>query len=150
MHHLLFNYNLNYRTCRNCQCLDSHLFMSSEQTPLSTLTHHVLSSLHRWEFASWITHMLNRNYAVIVERYAWSGTVYSWASNPTRDSSNYMIVDVGLPQPDLVICIHTPGWNDEGFHLLSLLIWNFNRHFGHAMPIHVFGKASMSWFVKHK
>ena len=39
--------------------------------------------------------MLNRNYAVIVERYAWSGTVYSWALNPDQDPSKYMLVDVG-------------------------------------------------------
>ena len=52
--------------------------------------------------------MLSRNYAVIVERYAWSGTAYSWASDPSADPSQYMIVDAGLPQPDLVICVETP------------------------------------------
>ena len=80
-----------------------------EQIPLSTWTHHVLFSLHRWEFASWITNMLSRNYAlVVVERYVWSGTVYSWASDPTADPYQYMILDAGLPQPDLVICMDTP------------------------------------------
>ena len=44
-----------------------------EQIPLSTWTHHVLFSLHRWEFAPWIVDMLSRNYVVIIERYAWSG-----------------------------------------------------------------------------
>ena len=53
-----------------------------EHIPLSMWTHHVLFSLHRWEFASWITDTLNRNYALIIERYAWSGTAYSWASDP--------------------------------------------------------------------
>ena len=71
-------------------------------------THHVLFSLHRWEFASWITNMLSRNYAVIVERYAWSGATYSWASDPEADPHKYMLVDAGLPQPDLVICLETP------------------------------------------
>ena len=56
-----------------------------EQVPLSTWTHHVLFSLHRWEFAPWIVDMLSRNYAVIAERYAWSGTAYSWASDPLKD-----------------------------------------------------------------
>ena len=79
-----------------------------EQIPLSTWTHYVLFSLHRWEFASWITNMLSRNYALIIERYVWSGTVSSWASNPMNDPYYYMILDAGLPQPDLVVCIDTP------------------------------------------
>ena len=78
-----------------------------EQIPLSTWTHHVLFSLHRWEFASWITNMLSRNYALIIERYVWSGTLYSWASNPATDPYHYMILDAGLPQPDLAVCIDT-------------------------------------------
>ena len=78
-----------------------------EQIPLSRWTHHVLFSLHRWEFASWITDVLNRNYALIVERYVWSGTTYSWASDPEADPSKYMLLDAGLPQPDLVICMLT-------------------------------------------
>ena len=68
----------------------------------------MLFSLHRWEFASWITDSLNRNYALVVERYAWSGTVYSWASDPQASPSKYMLLDAGLPQPDLVICLDTP------------------------------------------
>ena len=79
-----------------------------EQIPLSTWTHHVLFSLHRWEFASWITNMLSRNYTLIIERYVWSGTAYPWASDPSADPSKYMILDAGLPQPDLAICIDTP------------------------------------------
>ena len=79
-----------------------------EHIPLSMWTHHVLFSLHRWEFASWITDTLNRNYALIVERYAWSGTAYSWASNPEVSPFKYMLLDAGLPKPDLVICLHTP------------------------------------------
>ena len=71
-------------------------------------THHVLFSLHRWEFASWITDTLNRNYALIVERYAWSGTAYSWASDSKVNPDKYMLLDAGLPQPDLVICLQTP------------------------------------------
>ena len=38
---------------------------------------------------------------VIIERYAWSGTTYSWASDPSADPRQYMILDAGLPQPDL-------------------------------------------------
>ena len=44
----------------------------------------------------------------LVERYAWSGTAYSWASDPESSPSKYMLLDAGLPQPDLVICLHTP------------------------------------------
>ena len=79
-----------------------------DHIPLSMWTHHVLFSLHRWEFASWITNMLSRNYAVIVERYAWSGTAYSWASDPEANPHKYMLVDAGFPQPGLVICLDTP------------------------------------------
>ena len=79
-----------------------------DQVPLSMWTHHVLFSLHRWEFASWITDVLSRNYALVVERYAWSGTTYSWASTPQVSPSKYMLLDAGLPQPDLVICLDTP------------------------------------------
>ena len=68
----------------------------------------MLFSLHCWEFASWIVNTLSRNYAVIIERYVWSGTVYSWASNPMANPYQYMILDAGLPQPDLVVCIDTP------------------------------------------
>ena len=78
-----------------------------EQIALSTWTHHVLFSLHRWEFSPWIVDMLSKNYAVIVERYAWSGTAYSWASDPVQDPHSYMVLDAGLPHPDLVICIET-------------------------------------------
>ena len=78
-----------------------------EQIPFSTWTHRVLFSLHRWEFALWIADMLSRNYAVIIERYAWSGTAHSWASDPSADPCQYMILDAGLPQPDLVVCIQT-------------------------------------------
>ena len=70
-----------------------------EHIPLSMWTHHVLFSLHRWEFASWITD---------IERYAWSGTAFSWASDPEASPFKYMLLDAGLPQPDLVICLHTP------------------------------------------
>ena len=79
-----------------------------EQVPLSMWTHHVLFSLHRWEFASWITDALSRNYALVVERYAWSGTTYSWASDPKASPSKHMLLDARLPQPDLVICLVTP------------------------------------------
>ena len=51
--------------------------------------------------------MLSKSYAVIVERYAWSGTAYSWASDPSKDPHSYMVLDAGLPQPDFVICIET-------------------------------------------
>ena len=79
-----------------------------EQIPLSTWTHRVLFSLRRWEFAPWIVDMLSRNYAVDIERYARSGTAYSWASDPSADPPQYMTVDAGLAQPDLVICVETP------------------------------------------
>ena len=81
-----------------------------EHIPLSMWTHYVLFSLHRWEFASWITSMLAQNYAVIVfhERYAWSGITYSWASDPKASPYKYMLLDAGLPKPDLVISLVTP------------------------------------------
>ena len=115
-----------------------------EQVPLSMWTHHVLFSLHRWEFSSWIT--LSRKYALIVESYAWSGTTYSWASKPEADPSKYMLLDAGLPQPDLVICMVTP-FSDVvsrgGFLHQCFLMLMSNTNYGCVMLIHVFGRALM-------
>ena len=41
-----------------------------EQIPLTTWTHHIFFSLHTWEFASWITDMLDKKYAVVIQRYS--------------------------------------------------------------------------------
>ena len=90
-----------------------------EQIPLSTLTHHVLFSLQRWEFAHWIVDMLSENDAVAAERYAWSATAYSWASDPVKDPHSFMVLDAGLPQPDLVICIET-SFSDDAVCTLSV------------------------------
>ena len=41
------------------------------------------------------------------EQISLSGTAYSWASDPSADPCQYMILDAGLPQPDLVVCMET-------------------------------------------
>ena len=50
--------------------------------PLWLWTQHILFSLHRWEMVDYIQESLISGTAVICERYAWSGVVYSYVSNP--------------------------------------------------------------------
>ena len=49
---------------------------------LECWTQHLTFSLHRWEMVGLIQESLIAGTAVICERYAWSGVVYSYVSNP--------------------------------------------------------------------
>ena len=53
-------------------------------------TQHILFSLHRWEMVDYIQDSLITGTAVICERYAWSGVVYSYVSNPRMPVEAYM------------------------------------------------------------
>ena len=70
-------------------------------------TQHVLFSLHRWVFMPWMTDILEKGEAILCERYAWSGLVYSSALAPTLDIQIFMGIDMGLMAPDLVIYVDT-------------------------------------------
>ena len=64
---------------------------------------------------------------MICERYAWSGVVYSYVSNPRMPLAAYMTCDHGILQPDVVVLLTTspqesigrrnaisPQFEDEG------------------------------------
>ena len=67
----------------------------------------MLFSLHRWEFMSWMTDILEKGEAILCERYAWSGLVYSCALAPTLDIQIFMGIDMGLMATDLVVYVDT-------------------------------------------
>ena len=60
-------------------------------------TQHILFSLHRWEMVDLIQESLITGTAVICERYAWSGVVYSYVSNPRMPLEAYMTCDQWNP-----------------------------------------------------
>ena len=70
-------------------------------------TQHILFSLHRWELVDMIQESLITGTAVICERYAWSGVVYSYVSKPQMPLEAYMTCDQGILQPDVVILLTT-------------------------------------------
>ena len=70
-------------------------------------TQHILFSLHRWEMVDLVQESLIAGTAVICERYAWSGVVYSYVSNPRTPLEAYMSCDHGILQPDVVILLTT-------------------------------------------
>ena len=78
-----------------------------EARHLDVWTQHVLFSIHRWEFMSWMTDILEKGEAILCERYVWSGLVYSCALKPTLDIRTFMCVDMGLLAPDLVVYVDT-------------------------------------------
>ena len=78
-----------------------------ESRLLDVWTQHVLFSIHRWEFMPWITEILEKGEAILCERYAWSGLVYSSALAPTVDIQTFMGIDMGLMAPDLVVYVDT-------------------------------------------
>ena len=79
-----------------------------EARHLDVWTQHVLFSIHRWEFVSWMTDILEKGEAILCERYVWSGLVYSCALEPTLDIRTFTCVDMGLLAPDLVVYVDTP------------------------------------------
>ena len=79
-----------------------------ESRHLDMWTQHVLFSIHRWEFMSWMTDILEKGEAILCERYVWSGLVCSSALAPTVDIRTFMCVDMGLMAPDLVVYVDTP------------------------------------------
>ena len=72
---------------------------------LECWTHHILFSLHRWDVMDLIQESLLAGTAVICERYAWSGAVYSFVSNPQLPLQAYMSCDQGMIQPDIVVVL---------------------------------------------
>jgi dTMP kinase len=80
--------------------ISSYLASSSS---LSDHTIHLLFSANRWELASDIRAAIAEGITVIVDRYIYSGVVYSVAKdNPALTLSWARAPEVGLPRPDVV------------------------------------------------
>ena len=82
-----------------------HILQTGSQ--MECWTQHILFSLHRWEMVDLIQESLITGTAVICERYAWSGVVYSYVSNPRMPLEAYMTCDHGILQPDVVVLLTT-------------------------------------------
>ena len=64
---------------------------------------HLLFSANRWEAVQGLYQSLESGITVIIDRYSFSGAVYSAAKdNPNLDLKWAWSPEIGLPQPDLV------------------------------------------------
>ena len=64
--------------------------------------------------------------------------------NPNASPAKYMLLDAGLPQPDLVVCVDTPFSDviERGEFLHQCFLMSiFSISYGCVTPIHEFGKA---------
>jgi dTMP kinase len=68
---------------------------------------HLLFSANRWEAIDSILHDISKGVTVIVDRYSFSGAVYSAAKdNPNLSLSWAWAPEIGLPKPDVTIFLH--------------------------------------------
>lgn len=89
------------RTTPIGQMINSYLSGESE---IEDHVIHLLFSANRWEMAPKITKLINEGVTVVVDRYYYSGCVYSAAKNiPGLGLEWARHPDVGLPRPDLCI-----------------------------------------------
>jgi dTMP kinase len=81
--------------------IDSYLRGSSHQDDHSI---HLLFSANRWEVAKSIEDEIANGTTVIVDRYSYSGVVYSAAkTNPTLSLEWAWQPEIGLPRPDICL-----------------------------------------------
>ncbi|KAL8760473.1 MAG: hypothetical protein Q9184_003353 [Pyrenodesmia sp. 2 TL-2023] len=65
---------------------------------------HLLFSANRWEAASQIREDIANGITIVIDRYYYSGAIYSAAKNKSDLSLEWaMQPDIGLPRPDLCI-----------------------------------------------
>lgn len=89
------------RTTPIGKLIDSYLRGSANQDDHSI---HLLFSANRWEVAKSIEEDISNGTTVIVDRYSYSGAVYSAAkANPTLSLDWAWQPEVGLPRPDLCL-----------------------------------------------
>lgn len=68
---------------------------------------HLLFSANRWESAGAIEEDINNGISVIVDRYSYSGAVYSAAkANPKLSLEWAWQPEIGLPRPDISLFLH--------------------------------------------
>ena len=81
--------------------IDSYLRGSSHQDDHSI---HLLFSANRWEVAKSIEDDIASGTTVVVDRYSYSGVVYSAAkANPTLSLEWAWQPEIGLPRPDVCL-----------------------------------------------
>lgn len=83
------------------QMINSYLTNQSTQSDHAI---HLIFSANRWEAINSITAQLKQGTTIIVDRYSFSGAVYSAAKKlPGLDLDWAWACEVGLPKPDLVL-----------------------------------------------
>ena len=81
--------------------IDAYLRGESEQSDHAI---HLLFAANRWELATQIRGEIEGGKTVIVDRYSFSGVVYSWAKqNPDLSLEWAWQPETGLPRPDLLL-----------------------------------------------
>ena len=81
--------------------INSYLQGTSEQSDEAI---HLLFSANRWEAAQHLLQDLKAGYSIVVDRYSFSGAVYSAAKGNAHLSLEWCWnPEIGLPQPDLVL-----------------------------------------------
>ncbi|KAJ5795222.1 hypothetical protein N7457_001821 [Penicillium paradoxum] len=89
------------RTTPIGKLIDSYLRGSSHQDDHSI---HLLFSANRWEVAKSIEEDIANGTTIIVDRYSYSGVVYSAAkANPTLSLEWAWQPEIGLPRPDICL-----------------------------------------------
>lgn len=92
------------RTTPIGKLIDSYLRGSANQDDHSI---HLLFSANRWEIAKSIEQQIADGVTVIVDRYSYSGAVYSAAkANPTLSLEWAWQPEIGLPRPDLCLFLN--------------------------------------------
>lgn len=77
------------------------------QTQLDDHAVHLLFSANRWEAAESIREHIAKGATVIVDRYSYSGAVYSAAKeNPNLSLDWAWQMEVGLPRPDICLFLN--------------------------------------------
>lgn len=89
------------RSTATGQMINNYLSGQSQQDDHAI---HLLFSANRWESAQEIEDYINSGVTVVIDRYYYSGCVYSAAKqNPSMDLAWCRHPEVGLPRPDLCI-----------------------------------------------
>lgn len=89
------------RTTPTGQMINAYLQGQADQSDQAI---HLLFSANRWEAAQSITRDLDSGYTIVVDRYSFSGAVYSAAKdNPAMSLDWCWNPEIGLPNPDLVL-----------------------------------------------
>jgi dTMP kinase len=92
------------RTTSTGQMIHNYLAGNNQQEDHSI---HLIFSANRWEAIASIISDIDRGVTVIVDRYSFSGAVYSAAKdNPNLSLHWAWAPEIGLPKPDITLFLH--------------------------------------------